>query len=97
MSEKQIFYYTGKALTRGIIAFEGMLVRDYIVEDDYYVQQTGPLNDLIEYIVYRPHFYSTFKEAAMRAAKLRDRKIASLKKQLAKLENMTFTDEKTPS
>lgn len=78
-------YITEYALTRGIIDVGDAELCRTIDKQIRYKNSAG-------YIVYihKPHWYKTKQEAIARAEKMRTKKIESLKKQIAKLENMRF-------
>jgi hypothetical protein len=79
-------YVTQYALTKGIEEFEASQTKDF----PQYV--TVKRHGWDSY-VHKPNWHTDRTEAVMQALAMRIDKIASLKKQLARLEAMTF-DEK---
>ena len=76
-------YVTKFALTRGIFSIEGQICDDRDVMEDV----SSPARATI-YL--KPDWHETREEAVAQAEVMRKRKIASVKKQLDKLEAMTF-------
>jgi len=74
-------YVTERVLSTGI---QFKQVREY---------GGGYVKPVDEYdMIYKTKWHRTFPEAKARAEEMRVKKIASLKKQITKLERMTFTD-----
>ena len=77
-------YLTAYALTRGIIKMEGEIMK--INGNEYFTAK--------KVFAGRDKFCMTKEAALFRAEEMRQKKIQSLKKQLAKMENLTFKIEK---
>lgn len=75
-------WITKYALTKGIIVVNAIEINNgcpgmiYCKAGDYYV--------------YNPHWHRTYTDSIIKAENMRIKKIASLKKKIAKLESMTF-------
>lgn len=76
-------YITRYALTRGIIELE-------LEEESVSGKGCSARSDLNSNFFYGKEWHRTLEEAKKDAESRRDRKIESLKKQLAKLEEMKF-------
>lgn len=76
-------YLTNKALTKGIVEKEGNIEPNYPTMFIYKVKGYAVP-------VHKPYWYETKKQALEHAEKLRVNKIASLNKQIAKLEKLKF-------
>ena len=77
-------FITKYALTDGIIEKEAMNV------DDSNMMEVIGGGDRFNWYAHTGEYSLTRKEAVKRAEEMRLKKIASLKKQIAKLENLTF-------
>lgn len=76
-----IYYITQYALTTGVYEISGRIIHSPTLIADA----------TREYILYhKPHWHETVEEAMAQAEKMRIAKIASLRKQMAKLEKLTF-------
>jgi len=81
MSEKKTgvtVYVTKYALTKGVIAYRGATVEGRLAR----------ISGLTLY--YQPDWYLSERDALAQAEVMRSRKVESLRKQLAKLEKLTF-------
>jgi len=75
-------YVTKYALTQGVLRFDDAEV----INDVAVIRQTGCYDTYF----HKNQWHRTFEEAKAQAEDMRRRKMASVKKQLAKLEAMTF-------
>ena len=80
-------YVTKYALSDGIKKLEGVLFTPS-GSDTYFTSEKSN-----EFFVAPTDYFETFEEAVIRANALRAKKIASLKKQIAKLEKLEFGGE----
>lgn len=78
-------YITKYALTKGITVVEATAHEN----TNAITFKTGYSMGYTQYI-YKPDWHTTFSEARDRAEEMRQRKIASLRKSLAKMETLTF-------
>lgn len=78
-------YITKYALTHGIDEYD-----DAIVCTDINVKMISVQKKGYKYHFHKPHWHETKEEAIAQAEKMRQKKIASLKKQIVKLENLKF-------
>lgn len=84
MSEELVkAYITQYALTRGIFAT--------VVETTHIDTMVSTTSRFKQYF-HKPDWHLTYEEAVARAEEMRQKKIASLEKQLAKLKAMTFPE-----
>jgi hypothetical protein len=81
------FFVTKYALTDGIIECEGEICSD-VSEKMIAVKNKHHFPDKTHY--HKPYWHVTRSGAAAHAEELRVKKIASLRKQIAKLEKLTF-------
>jgi hypothetical protein len=81
-------WITKYALAKGIIECEGVIttIHPNMVE----VMCPG----IWERYFHKPHWHTTRKDAVSRAEEMRVKKLASLQKQIARLDAMWFTEEK---
>ena len=91
MSEAKTFsaYITKYALSSGILKTEV----EGPSESGYFHERKGLLG-FLGYSYTKKECHLLFEEAKARAEEMRLKKIASLKKQIAKLEKMTFEEPK---
>lgn len=80
--EKEVIYITKWALTQGIL--KGEVDYKSKMEEHMYVKAKG----LIGMLCVRQDAFFTLEEAQAKAEDMRRRKIVSLRKQIAKLEEM---------
>ncbi|MEE9597946.1 MAG: hypothetical protein V3V96_14330 [Acidiferrobacterales bacterium] len=80
-------YVTKWALTEGIKEVRGC--RTDVPTMTRVVSGKGACYD---YHVHKPHWHVTYNEAVAQACKMQTKKIASLRKQLARLKTLTFED-----
>lgn len=80
-------FITKYALTKGIFTAE---VEIKETDGRYFAVDQG------KWCIYyhKPDFHLTYKEAKARAEEMQRKKIASLKKQLARVQNLTFEEPK---
>lgn len=91
MAEKETFYITKYALTRGILKVKGTFVDGGGTYRDDYARISTPIAS--RNCFWYPDYYLTLEGAITRAETLKRNKIASLKRQLKKIQNIKFTEE----
>jgi hypothetical protein len=83
MSEQiKTVFISQYALTQGIFSVKARVCDDSMIED------LSP--QLVSSYYHKPHWHHTKEEAKAQAERMRQRKVASLEKQIAKLKAMTF-------
>lgn len=80
-------YVTKYALTQGIFTLEGMVNTEVRPDGTMFCPDKS---EGYQMSMFKPDWHETWEEALAHAEKMREKKIASLRKQMAKLEGMTF-------
>ena len=85
MTEPQTAYITQYALIRGILKVTGTVVDGEVLE-------VPSASGICCFYYHKPYWHNTLADAELAACAIRDKRIRSLRKTLARLESLTFGD-----